>query len=229
MSRPATRMRATRPPEPPAAGLRERNKAEKLQRIRAAARDLFVRKGFDETTTREIALQAGVGIGTVFIYAENKRDLLFLIANDDLEDVTRKAEAGIRQDASCLQNLLSFFRHHYRFFARQPELSRYLLREMTFYDSGRQAKRFQETRERNIRAVGEIVRIAAANRTIAKLEEPAFVGWVAFCVFQVELRRWLMEGDLNLATGMARLESALRLCMTGWGATPEALAKRRDA
>jgi hypothetical protein len=158
-----------------------------------------------------------------------KRDLLFLIANDDLEDVTRKAEAGIRQDASCLQNLLSFFRHHYRFFARQPELSRYLLREMTFYDSGRQAKRFQETRERNIRAVGEIVRIAAANRTIAKLEEPAFVGWVAFCVFQVELRRWLMEGDLNLATGMARLESALRLCMTGWGATPEALAKRRDA
>ena len=57
-------------------GQREKNKIEKLQRIREAARELFVKKGFDETTTREIAVRAGVGIGTVFTYAENKRDLL---------------------------------------------------------------------------------------------------------------------------------------------------------
>ena len=71
-------------------GQREKNKIEKLQRIREAARELFVKKGFDETTTREIAARAGVGIGTVFTYAENKRDLLFLVANDDLDEVTRK-------------------------------------------------------------------------------------------------------------------------------------------
>jgi AcrR family transcriptional regulator len=214
----------TRPKAAPGPGLRERNKADKLQRIRTAAHELFVGKGFDETTTREIALRAGVGIGTLFVYAENKRDLLFLVANDDLDDVTRKAEAGIRADAPCLQNLLAFFRHHYRFFARQPELSRYLLREMTFYDSGRQAKRFQETRERNIRAVCEIVRIAAANGTLRTRDDPALLGWVAFCVFQVELRRWLAVGHSSLAAGMASLERALRLCMTGWDAEPGAYA-----
>ena len=207
------------------AGQREKNKIEKLQRIGEAARELFVQRGYDETTTREIAIRAGVGIGTVFTYAENKRDLLFLIANDDLDQVTRKAEAGVREDASCLENLLGFFRHHYKFFAQQPELSRLLLREMTFYDSGRQANRFQQTREKNIRIVGEIVRMAAVNRTIRTPEDPGFIGWVAFCIFQVELRRWLMSSKLNLPVGMARLERALRLCIAGWGAEPSALSK----
>jgi AcrR family transcriptional regulator len=210
---------------PQFSGQREKNKLEKLQRIREATRELFTEKGYDETTTREIAIRAGVGIGTVFTYAENKRDLLFLVANDDLDAVTGKCEAGVSDEASCLQNLLSVFRQHYRFYARQPALSRLLLREMTFYDSGRQARRFQHTRERNIRLVGRIVRNAVERKTIAIEEEPEFAGWVAFCIFQVELRRWLMNREPSLSAGMARLERAIRLCMTGWGATPAAFRK----
>jgi AcrR family transcriptional regulator len=206
-------------------GQREKNKVEKLQRIREAARELFVKKGFDETTTREIAVRAGVGIGTVFTYAENKRDLLFLIANDDLDEVTRRAEASIDVEAACLENLLTVFRQHYKFFAKQPSLSRLLLREMTFYDSGRQAKRFQETRERNIQLIGNIVKQAVSQKTITLTEPAEFAGWVAFCIFQVELRRWLMNKDLSMTSGMARLERALKLSMSGWGAKPAALKR----
>jgi hypothetical protein len=114
------------------------------------------------------------------------------------------------------------FRQHYKFFAKQPSLSRLLLREMTFYDSGRQANRFQKTRERNIQLIGNIVKQAAARKMI-KIDEPALAGWVAFCIFQVELRRWLMNKELNISSGMARLERALRLCMAGWGAKPAAM------
>src|SRR5438477_3914607 len=46
-------------------GLRERNKLDKLQRIKAAAAALFTKKGFDATTTIEIAERARVGEGTV--------------------------------------------------------------------------------------------------------------------------------------------------------------------
>ena len=42
-------------------GQREKNKLDKLERIRNATRELFLKKGYDETTTREIALRAGVG------------------------------------------------------------------------------------------------------------------------------------------------------------------------
>ena len=206
-------------------GQREKNKRDKIQRIREATRELFIEKGYDETTTREIATRAEVGIGTIFSYAENKRDLLFLVANDDLDEVTRKCEAGVSDDVSCLQNLLNLFRQHYRFYAKQPAISRLLLREMTFYDSGQQAKRFQKTRERNIQLVGSIVKKAKEQNAIQTNEDPDFVGWVAFCIFQVELRRWLMGKDTNLTAGMARLEKALRLCMNGWDAKPAAFKK----
>ncbi len=89
-------------------GLRERNKLDKERRIREAARELFIAKGFDDATTREIAVRAGVGIGTVFTYADNKRDLLFLIANDELASLARIGMANIRDDSSFLQNVLHF-------------------------------------------------------------------------------------------------------------------------
>jgi AcrR family transcriptional regulator len=204
-------------------GQREKNKIDKLRRIQEAARALFLSKGFDDATTREIAVRAGVGIGTLFIYADNKRDLLFLVANDELEETTGKAEASVRDDASCLENLITVFRHHYEFFGRQPELSRLMLREMTFYDSGRQADRFQATRERVIALVGGIMRRALDDGAIRTSEDFGLVGWVAFCIFQVELRRWLTSKAPDLRTGMAELQRALRLFMRGLAPTAGSL------
>src|SRR5215469_15996528 len=68
-----------------AQSLRERNKAAKLAKISRVARRFFIRRGYDDTTLRAIAAQAGVGLGTLFSYASDKRDLLFLIINDDIE------------------------------------------------------------------------------------------------------------------------------------------------
>ena len=84
-------------PAPRPIGQRERNKLDKLRRIKDAARELFIEKGFDDTMTREIAIRAGVGLGTIFIYAANKRDLLFLIVNDELENIAKEAGASVSE------------------------------------------------------------------------------------------------------------------------------------
>src|SRR5580700_11541253 len=123
-------------------GLRERNKLDKLRRIKDAASELFIRKGYDDTTTREIAVRAGVGLGTIFVYAATKRDLLFLIVNDELQEVVEKAAAGVRPERPMLDNLLRVFQWHYRYFAQEPQLSRLALREMSFYDTGPEAQKF---------------------------------------------------------------------------------------
>ena len=68
----------------PALGLREQNKLDKRERIRAAAAELFKRHGYGAATMRQIAQRAHVGLGTLFNYAEDKRDLVFLIFNVEL-------------------------------------------------------------------------------------------------------------------------------------------------
>lgn len=196
-------------------GLRERNKLDKLRRIKKAARELFIARGFDDATVREIAAHADVAMGTVFLYADNKRDLLFLIANDELEAITQKAIAGFRPDNAVLANLMRVFRSHYEFFGEQPELSRFKLREMMFYDSGKQAKRFQATRERLVGLLTSIIAAGQERGTIKRSEDAAFIGWLAFCIYQVEMRRWLVSDTPELQKGLRRLEKALKLFLSG--------------
>ncbi|MFC4347779.1 TetR/AcrR family transcriptional regulator [Kordiimonas lipolytica] len=60
-------------------GLRERQKAQRRALIEKAAADLFVEKGFADTTIEEIAERAMVSAPTVYNYYGTKGDLLLAL------------------------------------------------------------------------------------------------------------------------------------------------------
>jgi AcrR family transcriptional regulator len=200
---------------PARTGRRELNKNDKLRRIKAAARAYFLTREFDRATTRDIAARAGVALGTLFVYATDKRDLLFLAVNDDLDEIVDRAAAAIRPDAPPVDNLLAVFGQFYRSFARHPHLWRLVLREMIFYERGDQAKRFLASRERLIALSERIVRQAIARGEIASDEAPEFIAWLAFSIYQVEVRRWISAGKPSLRVGTSRLRRAFVLLARG--------------
>ena len=196
-------------------GLRERNKRDKLRRITDAATELFLQKGFDDTTTRAIAVCAGVGLGTVFLYAPTKRDLLFLIINEELQAEVDRAAGLVQDSRSLLDNLVRVFRAHYRYFGQRPTLSRLALREMIFYAIGPQAKKFLSTRERLIALIENIVRLAIDKKEIAPKEDAKLVAWVIFSLYQIEIRHWLSADDLDVNRGVDFLKRQLILLVDG--------------
>ena len=62
-------------------------KEEKRKKIREAAARLFSEKGFENTTTRDIAGAAGINNAALYYYFDNKEQLLYQI----LEEVIRTA------------------------------------------------------------------------------------------------------------------------------------------
>jgi AcrR family transcriptional regulator len=60
-----------------ATGLRERKKRETRDALTRVALELFVERGYDETTLAEIADAAGVSTRTIFAYFPSKEDILF--------------------------------------------------------------------------------------------------------------------------------------------------------
>jgi AcrR family transcriptional regulator len=199
-------------------GLRERNKRDKLRRIKAAAWALFQEKGYDAATTREIAIRAGVGLGTVFSYAADKRDLLFLLYNDHQEFLTREAFVHISGECPFAEQLMKVFHPYYAFFAEEPVYARYLLRELTFYQTGVQAQRFTTGRERIVDGIEALTRKAIANGKVREDSDPRLVAKLVFGIYQSEVRSWLAHAEPTTEHGLKRLHHVFAMLVDGIGA-----------
>lgn len=198
-----------------ALSLRERNKQDKRHRIKVAAEQLFTEKGFDSATTRGIADQAQVALSTLFLYATDKRDLLFLACNDGLEKTTLDAIADVSSDAPLIDQFTVFFRHVYIHFGRNKRLSRDFLRELTFYKTGKNNARYLQIRERTISQIRKLVRNAKQSGEIAATLDDAVVAQMIFFLVAADLRRWLGDEDSTPENGVQYLRKMLEILFTG--------------
>jgi len=196
-------------------GLREQKKLETRERIRAAAADLFSRHGYGAATMRQIAKRAHVGLGTLFNYAEDKRDLVFLIFNEELNAITDVALAAPRPRQSIDEQLLAVFRVHYRWLATKPALARILLQELTFYSSGKQAATFHSIRKRLIDGIEALVAKAQARGEVGAKEKPDVIARHIFFVYSASLRWWIAAADPDPQKGIADLKRLLKLQVQG--------------
>jgi AcrR family transcriptional regulator len=196
-------------------GKREANKRDKLDRVKRAARELFTTVGYDEATTRQIAKKAGVALGTVFTYATTKRDLLFLVSNDLLDEARHRAEASFQRNRSVQYNFVVFCAVFYKVLQAQPELSKLVFRELLFYDSGIHSMRAAANRARTLKSIEALVVNAHERGEIRLSEPPNFIAWLLFSLFQAENRRWLAIDHRNLGEGLSHLWSSVAVVLNG--------------
>jgi AcrR family transcriptional regulator len=122
------------PTAPQRVGRRERNKQEKLDRITAAASELFAEHGVDEVTTQQIADKADIGTGTLFLYAKNKGELLLLVQNSTYADALAEGEAAAKDLPDALDAVMAIVAPIVVCNRKQIDNGRTYLREMVFGD-----------------------------------------------------------------------------------------------
>ena len=113
-------------------GLRERKKRQRLQRIISVSRQLFTSKGFQNTTIQDIAEEAGIGLGTLYLYANGKEDLLVLVFRETLLQVTELAFDSVDPEDEVINQLMGFFQGHIDYHKEDRHLSRTVLKELSF-------------------------------------------------------------------------------------------------
>lgn len=117
---------------------REQNKLEKRARIIAAARALFAHKGFEATTTQEIAYAADVAVGTLFVYAKTKEDLLIQVFHEEMIGVVERAYRAARPKKTLIDQLTTFFQTLVEYHEQDRPLAQALMRQLGYVQNEEQ-------------------------------------------------------------------------------------------
>ena len=109
----------------------ERSKREKRERILRAARQLFLSKGFQATTTSEVAELADVAKGTLFFHAKSKEALLVMMFQEQVGRSIERAFSKVPKVA-LIDQLTHVFNIMLKDNQRNLGLARIFVKELAF-------------------------------------------------------------------------------------------------
>jgi AcrR family transcriptional regulator len=195
---------------------REQNKREKLERIRSAALKLFSLQGYESTTMRQVAAEAGVALGTLSLYASDKRDLSLLAFNEHINSLLEKGvKAAWRdKDAPLEQRLVAFFKVFYTDFKKNIILARIFL-QLNYQPTGMHGPYYKEMSGRMASALANMVDDARSRGEISCDESDDLIGRHFFFVFSGAVRWWIAEPKPKLREGIEELTSLFRIQIRG--------------
>jgi TetR/AcrR family fatty acid metabolism transcriptional regulator len=96
---------------------------DKPQQIIEAAVRVFARKGYYNSRVSDIAREAGIAAGTIYLYFKTKDDILVTLFRDKMAEFVgalRKAIVGEPDAASKVRRLVSL---HFRMLEENPDLA----------------------------------------------------------------------------------------------------------
>ncbi len=99
------------------------SKHSKYHRILEAAVKVFARQGFHQSTVAQIAKEAGVADGTIYLYFKNKDDILVHFFGFKAKQVFDRFREEVARGADSLEKLRNLVRVHLSEFQRDPDMA----------------------------------------------------------------------------------------------------------
>jgi TetR/AcrR family fatty acid metabolism transcriptional regulator len=99
------------------------SKSSKYHRILEAAVKVFARQGFHQSTVAQIAKEAGVADGTIYLYFKNKDDILVHFFGFKAKQVFDRFHAEVARGADSVEKLRNLVRVHLSEFQRDPDMA----------------------------------------------------------------------------------------------------------
>ena len=194
---------------------RDRQKQDKLRRIREAAWALFRERGFDGTTTRAIAERADIGTGTLFLYAKDKSDLLFLVFNDEIAGVAEARFSSVPTDAPLLPQLVHVFRGFLEIYADVRPLARRFI-QLLVHMEGENRAAYEAMNLKFFAGVAELVEAAKTRGELRAEADTLRVVVTLFAVYAFFVLTWLtLDPAQSIEDGLAAMTPSLALVLDG--------------
>ncbi len=166
---------------------------EKYERILDAAVKVFAEKGFYLSRVSDIAREAGVADGTIYLYFKNKDDILISIFEEKMRTAIEIFQAHLSNDMDACSKLRRFVEVHLSLFGDNPDLAAVLQVELR--QSSRFMKEYKKVElKRFLDLIGEIVQQGQEEGIFRKDLSVSLVKRFIFGALDEVVSTWVSSG-----------------------------------
>jgi AcrR family transcriptional regulator len=192
---------------------RDRGKADKMRRILAASEKLFSRQGFDKTTVQEIADEADVAVGTLFLYISDKSELLLRMFHHSIEAGLGRAVRRMKVNRKFIPAVRRFLLDLMIPFEQNGDLARVFWREFLFH-KGPLRKELDQQSETILGVLAERIGMAQSRKEIDARIDPVAAALQLYAIYHATLAFYL-AGCLPDKSPGTTLDALLQSAWTG--------------
>jgi len=192
---------------------RQRGKQETRRKIFEAARAAFWEGGFERATMRDIAVQAGVGLGTVHLHFRDKSSLIHEVFYGEIERKTFEAVAGI-PEGPLEEQLVHLLNVEYGYYEEQHVALTHVVKE-SFFVSGDWGGKYEEQLWRYAAAVEKVFEAARDRGEIRRGTDCGTAAMSYVSHYMIGLVMGVREEPFDRENVMKLVEPMVRMLVMG--------------
>lgn len=161
--------------------------------------ELFVKKGYHQTTVREIAKASGMSMGALYDYISTKEDILFLVCDHIHSTVNNKIKSSFTDEKNSLQYLKDAIKEYYTIIDEIQDYMLLLYQETKSLN--KKARKYIFNAELELTIIFEnILKQCIREKTISlKNRDTTLVAHNIMVTGQMwAFRRWAISRDISL-------------------------------
>lgn len=161
--------------------------------------ELFVKKGYHQTTVREIAKASGMSMGALYDYISTKEDILFLVCDHIHTTVNDKLKSSFTDENNSLLHLKDAIKEYYTIIDEIQDYMLLLYQETKSLNKN--ARKYIFNAELELTIIFEnILKQCIREKTISiKIKDTALVAHNIMVTGQMwAFRRWAISKDISL-------------------------------
>ena len=177
----------------------------KKQLILKVANEVFVEKGFKETTISQIAQKAKIAEGSIYDYFKNKEDLLFSIPEERMENFLSGLQEHLKGIEGALNKLRKLIWYHLNFYEKNKDYTRILLLDLRQNPRFNQSKAYGMIRQYS-KIILQIIEEGKKEKTIRQEINPSILrDLILGTIEHFTIRGFIMGRFPNLAEAVDAL------------------------
>lgn len=170
-----------------------RKEEEKRKKILDAAVRVFAREGFYNAKVEEVAREAGVAHGTVYLYFGSKEDLLISVFRENLRELIEYVGSEIQKEKDAEARLKRMIHLQIELIETNPELTELLLVEFPQTGKFLSSQAIDEVAA-YINMIADILKQGMAEKIFYDSIDANIVATLIYAGIQGIATRWILEG-----------------------------------